>query len=646
MRIRRAVLLLWAAGLLLALVGLGSVPLRDWDEGIVARVALEGSRGLWPHPLLPSLWGTPYLNKPPGLHLGIGLVIGLWQRLGGGDGLPPAWVVRLLPALLSTLVIPLGAAIQGRLRRGDRLSAVATAALLATLLPVVRHGRLAMLDGSQLSAIALLWWCLLGWEQGRGAGRWRWAVGAGLAGSLLLLLKAPMLLPALAAPLLALTWGRLQARRRHHRPSGAMGAETTGTAGPGAEAPGAGATEAGATGTGATGGVATGAGAPLVGLLAGLALGLLPGSLWHLWHGLNRGAAALWLWGGDGAGRVLLAAGEGSDLGWRVPVLEVLEGGWPWLPLWPFALVLAWRQRHQPWGRWTLSLQLVLALAILPLRTQLPWYSHPLWLPFALLAGPLLAALIRQPQGRERPPGWRVLARLPLLWALLGGLALLLGLAAARGLPGLQGLRPLAVVLAAAGGGWLLGGLGLSHRGLSDQDRQRRQLGATALAAGSLVALGLLMASPQWLWELNETWSVEPAAALVRRHSAAIGREPLWIWQEPHRASLDWYAERAIQPLDAAALDSWPGGWLLSQQGSTHQQDNPDQQGDLSPQGEPQDNARTPALAGWPPESGWSCEPRAAAGGWQLLHCRPSAPSTPLPAAPTGHPSTGGAAGS
>ena len=575
MRARWAILSLWAAAVALALIGLGGVPLRDWDEGLVARVALEGSRGLWPHPLLPSLWGEPYLNKPPGLHLGIARVIGLWQQVGGagGEGLPPAWVVRLLPALLSTLVVPLGAAIQWRLRPGDRLSAVATAAVLATLLPVVRHGRLAMLDGSQLSAIALLWWCLLGWEQARGAGRWRWAGAAGLAGSLLLLLKAPMLLPALTAPLLALAWGGLQTGRGQRH--------------------------------------------TLIGLLGGLGLGLLPGLLWHLWHGLSRGEAALWLWGGDGAGRVLLTAGEGSDLGWRVPVLEVLEGGWPWLPLWPLALAHAWRQRHQAWGRWSLSLQLVLALAILPLRTQLPWYSHPLWLPFALLGGPLLAALIRHPAGRERPRGWGVLLRLPSLWAVLGTLVLVLAvgtaLAAALGRPDLRALLPLAPVLTAAGGGWLLGGLGLGQRRL-----ESRQLGAAALVAGNLAALGLLMASPQWLWELNETWAVEPAAALVRQSDAAIGREPLWIWQEPRRASLDWYAERPIQPLDSAALASWPGGWLLSQKG--------------------EDGSR-PVLPGW------ACERQAAAGGWQLLHCRPSPLSSPPPAAPTGLPSPGGAGG-
>ena len=56
----------------------------------------------------------------------------------------------------------------------------------------------------------------------------------------------------------------------------------------------------------------------------------------------------------------------------------------------PFALIWAWRCRQSRWGRWSLACLLTLAGAILPLRTQLPWYSHPLWLPLAPLSAPLL----------------------------------------------------------------------------------------------------------------------------------------------------------------------------------------------------------------------------------------------------------------
>ena len=58
------------AASVLALVGLGDLPLRDFDEATVARVALELRHGLGEAPLLPTIWEQPYLNKAPGLHSG------------------------------------------------------------------------------------------------------------------------------------------------------------------------------------------------------------------------------------------------------------------------------------------------------------------------------------------------------------------------------------------------------------------------------------------------------------------------------------------------------------------------------------------------------------------------------------------------
>ncbi|MEM8805812.1 MAG: phospholipid carrier-dependent glycosyltransferase, partial [Cyanobacteria bacterium P01_G01_bin.38] len=55
--------LLAIASLTLYLWRLGQVPLRDWDEGTIAMVAREMLRsGEWLHP---TLYGGPYLNKPP-----------------------------------------------------------------------------------------------------------------------------------------------------------------------------------------------------------------------------------------------------------------------------------------------------------------------------------------------------------------------------------------------------------------------------------------------------------------------------------------------------------------------------------------------------------------------------------------------------
>ncbi len=524
--------LLWLAAVLLALTGLGGLPLRDWDEGIVARVALELSQGGDGSPLLPTFWGGDYLNKPPGLHwLIAGLLVLLRPEAaevtaaatGGVPLPPPAWMVRLVPALLSTLVVPLGGLIQAELRPGRRLPALATAAVLLCLLPVARHGRLAMLDGTQLTLIAALWLCLL--HLNRRPWDPRPALLGGLAGSGLLLLKAPMLLPVLA---LGLTGMAIDPR--HPLASRTLAVSPL-------------------------------AARALRRWLPLLLAGLLPGLGWHLWHASMRGDGALWLWWGDGAGRVLLAAGEGSDLGWRVPLTEILEGGWPWLVLWPFGVLLAWRQRGTPAGRWPLLLQFGMAAVILPLRTQLPWYGHPLWLPFALLVGPVLAWLVDRRSLVDSPPGAAILRRVPLLWAALGAALLLAGLTSLLPVGPAAALAPYRGVLLAAGGGWCAGGL-LLLRGAGG----RRRLGGLAMVAGSGLGLMALMVSPLWLWELNETWATPPVAALTRRWQA----QPVMLWQEAERPSLSWYAGQRIRSAsDDGDLRTAPQGdaWVLRRGG-------------------------------------------------------------------------------
>ena len=492
-------LLLWLMACMLALVGLGALPLRDFDEGIVARVAFELSQKQGLDGLLPTLWNLPYLNKPPGLHWLIAAAIQLSNNARSSLAeIPSNTLVRLVPALLSTLVVPLGGLVQWRIRPNDRTASLSTAAILLTLMPVARHGRLAMLDGSQLSAMALLWFLLLSIDRSP-IDRWR-ALGAGLISSGMLLLKAPLLLPAAAAALIPILWGN-ELRRWWRWP-----------------------------------------------LAAWLGAGLIPGLAWHLWHGLQRGAGALWLWGGDGAGRVLFDAGEGSDLGWKVPVIEILEGGWPWLVLLPFAIAWAWRERHSRWGKWTLGTQAVLVMAILPLKTQLPWYSHPLWLPFALLCGAPLAWLIHR-NDLVCPPGAQILKRVPFFWLSLGIALVLFGLSGASGL--VITLHPYSGIALAAGVGWSIGGWLLVR-----SSKEQRRWGTISLIAGSVAALSLLMGSSLWLWELNENWQVQPVAQLAARAKGAM----VVIEGSDERPSLNWYAGQRIQ-----ALDDFPEAeWILT----------------------------------------------------------------------------------
>ncbi|MFM7265973.1 MAG: ArnT family glycosyltransferase, partial [Cyanobium sp.] len=237
-----AILVLWLLAVCLALIGLGNVPLRDWDEAIVARVSLELSRSPWMGGLLPTYLGETYANKPPGLHLAIATAIQLWHWAPGHGptDLPPEWVVRIVPALASSLLVPLLGLVNYKLRPSRPDAAVATALIALTLLPLARHGRLAMLDGSQLSAMALVWLGLLGAGNAR-AQALRGGLLAGVGGSCLLLLKAPVAVPVLAVGL---------GLRHQDRILGARAWRW---------------------------------------LLGGLALALLPGIAWHGWHLLARG---------------------------------------------------------------------------------------------------------------------------------------------------------------------------------------------------------------------------------------------------------------------------------------------------------------------------------------------------------------------
>ncbi|MFN9547242.1 MAG: 4-amino-4-deoxy-L-arabinose transferase [Cyanobacteriota bacterium] len=481
---------LWLLALVLATAGLGQLPLRDWDESLVARVALEASARPWPDLLFPVFWGDPYLNKPPGLHLLIAAAIRLWRALSGAapPTLPPAGLLRLVPALLSSSVVPLVGLVQARLRPGQPAIALASAAMALTLMPLARQGRLVMLDGSQLAALLLLWWAALSASRRRG---FVWLDGGlmGLAGSALLLLKAPLALPVLGGTLLLRACDREPAQR--HWPW----------------------------------------------LLAGLAIGLLPGLAWHGVHALVRGPEALEMWLGQGFARVHQRL-EGHSGGLAMPITEVLEGGWPWLALWPAAMGLAWRQRRTLAGRWCLGTTLLTAALVLPLRTQLPWYSLLLWPPLLLSSGPVLVWLVERAPGLT--PAWPALTRrVPAFWALLG--ALLMGFAVFALSGGGPALRPLAPVAASGGVGLLVGGALL----LARRSGQRRT-GALVLLAGLWGALLALLSGPLWLWELNETWPVLPVARELRRLPEGGAR----LWRQDERPSLNWYAGWRVRRWD------------------------------------------------------------------------------------------------
>ena len=476
--------LLWLLTLVLWLPGLGNLPLRDWDEGRVTSVARSTIGRIDPtHPsfdwLLAWKWNEAYLNKPPGLHW----LIGTSTRLLGEH----EWAARLLPCLIASLAVPLLILLRRQLGGAQcEQRAVLAGLILMTLLPMARHGRLAMLDGSLVSCSLLLW---TGWLSSRQT-PWHGLL-AGLGATGVLMLKPPAVLGFLLITAAISVWDR---RNSTWKPRA----------------------------------------------LAWLGSGILPGLAWHLWHGHQRGTDALVMWGGQGLSRVAGVVGDSTGA-WVMPITEVLEGGWPWLLLLPLGLRWAWSERQQSSGHWELGLLLGSCALVLPLRSQLPWYSHLLWPAIALLCAEGLHQLLST--GR---PLW-----VGRIWALLGTALLLTGMTLLL-IGQHQGLPRLALIC--AGLGLLAGGLQLIQ-----PTSQQRRWGLISLLIGWGLALLCLWQSQLWLWELNESWDPRPIASEIRQLPA----EAVVILRGPTRPSLGWYAGRELLPNDA---ESKREHWVVSRQ--------------------------------------------------------------------------------
>jgi len=482
------IFLFWLIACVIAFISLGNLPLRDFDEATVARVALELSQKSGLDRLLPTIWDKPYLNKPPGLHWIVSFAMGVSQKFQENiDLLPSEFCIRFFPAFLSTFVVPLGGLIQWNLRPKDRISSITTSAILLTLLPIVRYGRMAMLDGTQLSAIAFLWFCLSSIQNNR-SNKFNF-LGAGFASSFMLLMKAPVVIPALIAALIPLIW---EARSKKYIKNLSW---------------------------------------------SWLFYGLIPGFAWHLWNVFSYGSGAFWMWWGDGAGRVLFEKGSGSELGALVPIIEVLEGGWPWILVWPIGFLGAFLCLDSRWGVWAFSTQIVIAGSILPLKMQLPWYIHPFWLPFSLLCAPPMSWLINR-KDVNFCFARKLLSKIPYILSFVGlclfALSLLLKLNILKWDEGYF------YIIFFISIGWLLGALLLLN-----SKKNIRMIGFIGIVLGSLMGLFFLVSSKYWLWELNENWDVKPVAEFISK----FPNENIYIRNSFERPSLNWYTQKRIKSL-------------------------------------------------------------------------------------------------
>ncbi|MEO0456592.1 MAG: glycosyltransferase family 39 protein [Cyanobacteria bacterium P01_A01_bin.114] len=345
--------LLAIASLILYLWRLGQLPLRDWDEGTIAMVAREMLRsGQWLHP---TLYGGPYLNKPP-------LVEWLMASTFAMAGISE-WTARFLPALISAIAVPTLYWV-GRELFQNRRAAAFSALIYLCLLPVVRHGRLAMRDGIAVTLFLILLLAVLKARQDR-----RWALLAGVALGGLILTKG------ILALLLAGIVGIFLLVNRQWALLGSLYA------------------------------------------WGGIILGSLPALAWYgaqlqhygslFWqaHFLSQSFDRVWS---------TIENNQGPP--WYY-LLELLKYSWPWLLLWPGGLWLAWQHRRHAWGQliWVGSALYLGTISIM--GTKLPWYVIPLYPFMALAIGAQLADLWQ----RNRVPRWLGWVLAVLAIVMLGG---------------------------------------------------------------------------------------------------------------------------------------------------------------------------------------------------------------------------------
>lgn len=312
---------LLVASLILWLIGLGNLPLRDWDEGTYAIVAREIYRtGNW---IYPTLQGDPFLLKPPLMQW---LIAVCYHIFGVQE-----FTTRFPGAFLTALGVPLLYLI-GRLAFKENLPALFSALVYLTLLPVVRHGRLAMLDGMTISFFLLLLFCVLKAKDHK-----KYALGIGFCLGLITLTKGMLVVVLGGIVCLFIIFNQQLSLLKN----------------------------------------------PF--LWIGMVLGNFPAVAWYFVQWQHYGNIFLAVHFQSQAFDRLGKAVEGNTGPVWYYLLEILKYGFPWLLFLPGGLYLSWKNRHTVWGCLILIGTIVYFAIVSLMGTKLPWYIMPVY-PFLALA--------------------------------------------------------------------------------------------------------------------------------------------------------------------------------------------------------------------------------------------------------------------
>ncbi len=351
---KQLILGLLLGAIILYTISVGNLAIRDWDEGYYTIVARDMYRtGNW---LYPTYLGDPFFLKPPLMHW----LVALSYYLGGVN----EFTSRLPTALLSAGSIPL-VYLLGKEVFSQRLPALFSALVYLTLLPVVRNGRLAMLDGMSITFFLIALLCLIKAKKQK-----KWALGIGIALGLIGLTKGilVLLLGAIAAIFL-LANGQLLILANPY-------------------------------------------------LWLGLIVGSLPLFSWYFAQWQHYGDTFLQIhFQSQGFERINNAVWGNTGPPWFY-ILELLKYSLPWLLFFPSGLYLAWQKRHGSWGKLVLIGFCGYMGIISVMGTKLPWYILPAYIFFALAVGSSLSKLWHS----RHYPLWLTVTLTFLSLAAIGGL--------------------------------------------------------------------------------------------------------------------------------------------------------------------------------------------------------------------------------
>ncbi len=305
----------------LYLINLGNVALRDWDEGYYTTVARDMYKsGNW---LYPTYLGEPFFLKPPLLFW----LITISYHIGGVS----EWTSRFPAAFISGCGVFLLYLLAQEIFP-KKESALWTAIVYLTLLPVARHSRLAMLDGISNTFFLLSIWSIFKFQK-----RQYWALGIGIGLGLVTLTKGILVLAFLAILIGFTIWDkRVKILLSPY-------------------------------------------------LWLGLIIGFTPVIAWYWVQYEHYGKAFIEVHFASQSINRITTSIEGHRQPFWYYGLELIKYSFPWLLFLPGGIIFAKKSLPQSWAKLTLVGFFLYLLMISLMQTKLPWYIMPLY-PFLALA--------------------------------------------------------------------------------------------------------------------------------------------------------------------------------------------------------------------------------------------------------------------